>query len=334
MEGWARDCRFQATLRAGFEASGIGLHTGRSARVRVLPAPADSGIVIRRLGGGRVRPAEVKAHWRQRRPAYLCTALDVEGSEPIRTVEHLLSSCAAFAVDNAIVELEGDELPIFDGSAVPWCHSILKAGLETQAAPRRYLRISRPVEVREPNGHFLRIEPKPGATGLSMNVSVDFPGFGALQWSGEPATWSYLRDVAPSRSYGLLRWGLPLKMLHLFSRAPLLRGANLFTTGIVVCGRFIGGMHVEDEPVRHRVLDLLGDMQLAGLPMIGHVSGHCPRHDLNHAFVKAVMEDVAAWEIVTLENAGSAQAQPGPGLPTSTSLQAESLQAASLQAAG
>ena len=135
---------------------------------------------------------------------------------------------------------------------------------------------------------------------LSFDITVDFPGFGNLQWVGEPSHWTFLRDIAPSRSFGLLTWGLPLKLYHLFSRQPLLRGASLWTTGIVWRGKFIGGMHVEDEPVRHRVLDLMGDMMLAGFPMIGHVTGYCPRHDLNHAFVREIMTRQQAWRITTM----------------------------------
>lgn len=296
--GWHRKTGRQATLAKTFKAEGIGLHTGRHARVRVKPAAADTGIVFKRFVGDKLGP-EITANWQNRQHAQLCTALKTDERMPIRTIEHLLASLSAFAIDNVEIEIEGDELPIFDGSAVPWCHAILEAGVRMQDVERHYLVINKPVEVREPNGHFLRIEPADASSCLTFDIKVEFPGFGEMEWSGKPTPWVFLKDIAPSRSFGLLTWGLPLKLYHLFSSQPLLRGANLWTTGIVWRGKFIGGMHVEDEPVRHRVLDLMGDMRLAGYPMIGHVRGFCPRHDLNHAFVRAIMEDEEAWHIVS-----------------------------------
>lgn len=295
---WSRSLAKQATLAKPFSARGIGLHGGRIAEVVVAPAAPGSGIrfVTRDATGA---GAEVSASWQNREPALLCTALKREGRDKLRTIEHLMASLSAFAVDNVCVEIAGDELPIFDGSAVAWCHSILKAGIVEQEAPRRYIRILKPVEVREKSGHFLRVEPQDER---SFDIGVSFPGCGEMQWSGIPTPWVFLRDIAPSRSFGLLTWGLPLKIYHLFSRQALLRGANLFTTGIVWRGKFIGGMHVEDEPVRHRVLDLMGDMMLAGAPILGRVSGYAPRHELNHMFVRAIMEAEGSWDFVELDD--------------------------------
>lgn len=291
---WPRPPEQEATLAAPFSAAGIGMHTGRHATVLVKPAPAGTGIVFRRMAGDTPRDV-VKALWENRQHVLLCTGLKAGSGPPIRTIEHLMSSFSAFGIDNAEVDLHGDELPIFNGSAVPWCHSILKAGVQMQGQPRRILRVRQPVEVREPSGHFLRVEPARQANHTTFDIRLDFPGFSQLRWEGEPTPWVYLRDIAPSRSYALLVQGLPLKLYHMFSREPLARGASLFTTALVWRGRMIGGMHVEDEPVRHRVLDLMGDMSLIGAPVVGHVTGYCPRHDLNHAFVRAIMEQPSAW---------------------------------------
>lgn len=296
---WSRSLDKQATLAASFEVAGIGLHGGREARVKVSPLPAESGIRFKRTKAGHAE-CVISATWQNRESAYLCTALKIDETSKLRTIEHLMASLAAFAVDNALIEVEGDELPIFDGSAVRWCHNILGVGLREQDAPRRYIKINEPIEVREPSGHFLRIEPAEGLADLQFDIGVSFPGCGDMKWTGAPLGWRFLNEVAPSRSFGLLTWGLPLKIFHLFSRQALLRGANIFTTGIVWRGRFIGGMRVEDEPVRHRVLDLLGDMSLAGAPMIGKVSGYAPRHDLNHEFVRAIMQKKDAWALVTV----------------------------------
>lgn len=299
--GWRREVDRQATLAKSFTVKGIGLHTGKISHVLVKPGAVGTGIVFKRVSNS-VPPAGIIADWQNRQPVQLCTALKSEDGTPLRTIEHLLASLTAFAIDNVEVELDGEELPIFDGSAVPWCHAILEAGLRPQDTDRTYLAIRKPVEVREPNGHFLRVEPAIASPTPSFDIKVEFPGFGEMRWSGRPTPWVFLKDIAPSRSFGLLTWGLPLKLYHLFSSKPLLRGANLWTTGIVWRGKFIGGMHVEDEPVRHRVLDLIGDMRLAGYPIVGHVTGFCPRHDLNHAFVRAIMEDKQAWELVAPSN--------------------------------
>lgn len=290
----------QATLATAFSVEGPGLHSGRSARVCVEPAAAGHGIRFVRQAD--TAESEVAAIWSNRQPAILCSAVGLPGAKPIRTIEHLMASFAALAIDNALVRIEGDELPIFDGSAVRWCHNILRAGLVSQDAPRRYIRILHPVEVREPSGHFLRVEPAKMSDACTFDIRLSFANCGEMRWEGRPSPWVFLNDIAPSRSFGLLTWGLPLKLFHLVSRKSLLRGANIFSTGIVWRGRYIGGMRVEDEPVRHRVLDLMGDMALAGAPLIAHVTGFTPRHELNHKLVRAIMVDRAAWSYAEIDS--------------------------------
>jgi UDP-3-O-[3-hydroxymyristoyl] N-acetylglucosamine deacetylase len=229
---------------------------------------------------------------------YMCTGIQGTSGSVVRTVEHLLASLSAFGIDNAIIEIEGEELPILDGSALPWCHSILKAGLAEQDAPRRYLRIMRPVELVEDPGRWLRIEP---ADSFSLRVTSDPPGFGLLTWDGEPSPERFLREIAPSRSHGPLI-GYFAKLFFALTRQSRLRGVSFRTVAFTVKGRYLGGMRIPDEPVRHRVLDLLGDLALTGMPLLGRVTGHGTSHRLNNLFVRTLMESTDAWQEVTFSD--------------------------------
>ena len=299
---WIRSPWRQATLARSFSTSGIGLHGGETAQVTVNAAPPNTGRVVRHQG------QDIPALWTHRVQQYLCTGIRSDTGAIVRTVEHLLASLSVLAIDNALIEIEGDELPIFDGSAAPWCHAILKAGVLEQDVPRAHFRIREPVEVREDSGSWLRIEP---ADSFSIGVTSDPPGFGMLSWDGEPTPWTFLCDIAPSRSHGPIL-SFPAKLFFGATRQPRLRGAGLATVGLTFRGRYINGMRVPDEPVRHRVLDLLGDLALTGAPLIGRVTGHRPRHDLNNMLVSAIMQRPQAWERVTLEPAGDKGAQSTP----------------------
>lgn len=287
---WVRSPWRQATVATAFSASGIGLHGGRAAHVTVYPALPGTGRVVRCVSGGTRH--DIPALWTHRVQQYMCTGIRSETGAVVRTVEHLLASLSVFGIDNALIEINGDELPIFDGSAVPWCHALLKAGVQEQDAPRVHLRIMEPVEVREASGSWLRIEP---AEEFSISVTSDPPGFGVLTWDGEPTPWTFLCDIAPSRSHGPIL-SFPSKLFFGATRQPRLRGAGFSTVGLTFRGRYIGGMRVPDEPVRHRVLDLVGDLALTGAPLIGRVTGNRPRHDLNNMLVAAIMQRPEAWE--------------------------------------
>jgi UDP-3-O-[3-hydroxymyristoyl] N-acetylglucosamine deacetylase len=292
---WIRSPRLQATFSSSFSASGIGLHTGKIARVTIYPAPADTGRVVRRKSTG--APVDVPAIWTHAGPQYMCTGVQGSSGTPVYTVEHLLASLSVFGIDNAIIEIDGDELPIFDGSAIPWCHAILKAGVEEQNAPRAHIRVIEPVEVQEPPASWLKIEP---ANEFSVSVRSDPPGFGVLTWDGEPTPWNFLCDIAPSRSHGPVI-GFPAKLYYMITNQPRLRGVSHRTIGLTFRGRYLGGMRVPDEPVRHRVLDLMGDLALTGAPLLGRVTGNRPRHALNYRLVRALMERPNAWERVFLD---------------------------------
>lgn len=271
---------------------GRGLHTGRRARVTVAPASADEGVFFLRDRRG-ARQERIPALWSHavRRP--LCTALAIGDGPPLLTVEHLLAALSALRIDNVAVTVEGDELPIFDGSALPWCTALRAAGRTEQASRRRCIRLLRPLEVVR--GHrSVKLEP---AERLSLDVAIALHKFGPLAWVGEVTPERFVDEVAPARSFGRLRWALPLKLYGLLKREPLLRGAHLGTTAVLWGGRVIGGMRVPDEPVRHRALDIIGDLSLIGHPVLAKVTARHTGHDLNAAMVAKLAAEPDAWEI-------------------------------------
>lgn len=283
----------QATLSASFSLTGYGLHTGRRVTVTVAPARDDHGIVFRR-SFRRARTVDVPALWTFRETQPLCTALRSTEGPLVRTVEHLLAALAAYRIDNALVCLDAEELPIFDGGALPWCQALRASGRTESDTPLRSIRVLRPVEVRQDH-RTLRIEP---ADALHLSGRLELSHFDAMQWSGTITPEVFTQQLAPSRSFGRAKWAIPAKIYGTLLRKPLLRGANLSSTACIVGGRIIGGMTVPDEPVRHRMLDLVGDLALAGRPILGRIEAAHTGHELNHALVAALMKDPAAWELV------------------------------------
>ena len=284
--------RPQATLASPFERSGHSLHSGRHATVQVSPAPAGHGIVFRRrFTDG--RSVDVPALWPYRESQPLSSAIRREGVL-VRTIEHLMASLSALRIDNVLAEIDADELPIFDGSATPWCQAIGAAGRIEQAAPCRIIRVRRAVTV-EHGQRRLRIEP---GMGLHVSGHVALAHFGAIDWSGSLTPAIFEREIAPARSFGRYIRAMAGRAYGRLVRKDFLQGVSPRSAALLVRGRVLGGMRVPGEPVRHRILDLIGDLALAGHPIEGHVTALHTGHELNHALVAALMRDEAAWELV------------------------------------
>lgn len=348
----ADDRSCEATLGRSVSVRGPGLHTGRSARVTLAPAPAGHGIrfTVRcpRSGARAEVPADTAA-WVASR---MSTALDIGQGRKLRTIEHLMASLAASRIDNAAITVEGTEIPILDGSAARWCALIDEAGRAPQARPRHVLRIRVAFQVDGLHG-FLRAEPDEG---FSVDVSTDrLPGFGVLRWSGPIDPASFRAAIAPSRSFGnaSLIWRTALKTrlartllpaearerlwtrsfaaqtvcgtglapasgrpecrrpigpetegrMHPRDREPLLRGARPGRVAILLGGRVLGGARFPDEPVRHKILDLVGDLSLAGRPILGRIVANCPTHALTFAFLTELMRHPECWDVVPVAEA-------------------------------
>lgn len=284
--------RCQATLADAFERSGRSLHSGRFATVRVCPAPAGHGIVFRRRlkTGGTI---DVPALWRYREPQPLSSALRREGVL-VRTIEHLMASLHALRIDNVLAEIDEDELPIFDGSASPWCAAIRGVGRAEQPFPCRVIRMRRLVAVEDGRR---RLQIEPGA-GLHITGHVSLAHFGSIDWSGAITPETFERQIAPSRSFGRYFRAMAGRAYGLVTGTDFLQGVTPRSAALLMGGRVLGGMRVPGEPVRHRILDLVGDLALAGHPVEGRVAAFHTGHELNHALVGALMRDATAWELV------------------------------------
>jgi UDP-3-O-[3-hydroxymyristoyl] N-acetylglucosamine deacetylase len=263
------------------------------------PAPAGTGIVFRRadLGG-----TEILASWRNVVDAPMCTALVDGCGTRVATVEHLLAAFAGCSVDNAIVEIDGPELPIMDGSAGPFVFLIDCTGTVAQDAPRRAIRILRPVEVAD-SGRATRLLP---GEGFSVTVEIDYPTPPILSQRYTVPLDRFRAEIARARTYGFLH---EVESLH---AAGLARGASLLNA-VVVSGEAVvneEGLRYSDEFVRHKALDAIGDLYLAGAPIIGRFEGIRSGHRMNHRLLAALFAAPDAWCREPAESAAAAAPRP------------------------
>ncbi len=274
----------QKTLAGIVEVEGIGLHTGRPSRVAIRPAAEGAGIVFVRVDRGH---AAIPAAARLLNGTSLSTTLS-HGADSVATVEHVLSALVGLGVDNARVEVDGPEVPILDGSSRPFVDLIMNAGLRTQAAPRRFLALMRPVRVKDGDKEILALP----ANDLQVTYAIDFPhpaiGYQAATTRVEAAT--YATEIAPARTFCLMR------EVEAMRRAGLARGGSLDNAVVVgETGVVNGTLRFPDEFVRHKVLDLIGDLALLGAPLRAHVIAFKAGHRLHAALVRRILASRAAW---------------------------------------
>ena len=281
----------QQTLASEIRCSGIGLHSGKRAAIRLRPAPVGTGIVFRRTDlAGKPR---VPATWQYARETPLCTTLG-DGPVHIATVEHLMAALAGMSVDNALIDVEGNEIPIMDGSAAPFVFLIECAGIAAQNAARRGIRIRKAVSVAE-TARAAYIAP--AAQGLQLDFEIDFPNPVVARQQREDTleTAAFKRDLARARTFGFLN------DVDRLRASGLALGGSL-NNAVVIDGERIlndGGLRYADEFVRHKVLDSIGDLYLAGGPIIGRFTGVRAGHALNIRLLRALFADPEAWSWVT-----------------------------------
>lgn len=288
---------YERTIRTPVECSGVGLHSGARATLRILPAPAGTGIVFRRTD---LDNFEVEAVSRNVAKVSYATSLMKQGVL-ISTTEHLLSAFVGIGVDNAIVELDNLELPILDGSAQPFIDMITAAGLRQQKRKRVYLKILRPYEMRE-GDKTIGIYP---AENYTVSYSIDFkhPLIGQECFKVELSNGSYVEQVAAARTFGFLEQ--QQAMLNM----GLIRGASRENCLVLTKeGIDNGPLRFTDEFVRHKVLDLIGDLALFGKRVLGYVKADRAGHAMHTAIVSRVLRDPTYWEEVTMETYIAAQA--------------------------
>jgi UDP-3-O-[3-hydroxymyristoyl] N-acetylglucosamine deacetylase len=278
----------QHTIRNPIHCRGVGLHSGVKASMTLLPAAPDSGIVFRRTDVG-AGGAEIAASWRNAVESSLCTTLSNGEGLTIGTVEHLMAALAGAEIDNVVVELDGPEVPIMDGSAAPFVFLIECAGVAEQDAPRRAIRILETVTIGDGDKSACLM---PDA-GFSMSFEIDFASRAVNQQDLSIVfdSETFKTEISRARTFGFLH------EVDQMRAAGLARGGSL-DNAVVVSGDTIlneGGLRYADEFVRHKLLDSLGDLYLAGAPMIGHFRGLRSGHLLNRKLLEALFAAPDAW---------------------------------------
>ncbi len=289
----------QRTLRTSIRATGVGLHTGEKVYLTLAPAPANAGIVFRRVDLDPV--AEIRADPENVGDTMLGTTL-VEDGIRVATVEHLLSALAGLGVDNAYVDLSASELPIMDGSAAPFVFLVQAAGIVEQNVPKRFIRITRPVVV-EDGDKWARLDPFDGFK-VNFEIEFDHPIFKAhmRRASMDFSSTSYLKEVARARTFGFMR------DLENLRSQNMVMGGSLDNAVVLDSYRILNedGLRYENEFVRHKILDAIGDLYLLGQTLIGEYSGFKSGHGLNNRLLRSLVARRECWEAVTFTDLADA----------------------------
>ena len=301
----------QRTLRRPVSCSGIGLHSGNKVTLSLKPAPIDYGIRFQRsdLGG-----LEIPATVTHLGGIRLATGLTREAVS-VETVEHLLAALTALGIDNVIVELNTPEVPIMDGSAAPFVYLILnEAGVKTLPAPKKFLKVLRPISLSQgdkrialyPSDHFK----------VTYSINFDHPLIRHQSRTMKITDETFVEEIAPARTFGFLKEVEMLRQKGLALGGSLDNAIVLGETGVLNSN----ALRFEDEFVRHKILDVIGDLSLVGYPVLGHLVAHRGGHALHTAFAARILEEADAWRIV--EGGTAAAARPMPiGVPAAKAAQ-------------
>jgi UDP-3-O-[3-hydroxymyristoyl] N-acetylglucosamine deacetylase len=301
----------QTTLRDRATVAGIGVHSGSPVTLTLHPAEANSGIVFLRSGLDSQRDRELVADFRSVTATEFATVLGDRNGPAVSTTEHVLAALHGLGVDNAVVEVDGPEVPIMDGSAQAFVDAIDQVGIVTLSAPRRYIKVLKPVRVSKNDCHG---ELRPYARGLRVETEIKFdhPLIGRQTFAIDVEPGAFRRELARARTFGFMR-----DVAKLWSAGYAL-GASFENTVVVAENRVLNaeGVRFADEFVRHKAVDAIGDLALAGAPLIGAYRSVRGGHKLNHAVLTALMADRTAWAYVEIPEAVRRQrghAEPSAG---------------------
>jgi len=289
----------QRTLKNVIRATGVGLHTGEKVYLTLRPAAPNTGIVFRRID---LEPAvDVPARCENVGDTRLSTTLE-SGNVRISTVEHLMSAFAGLGVDNVYVDLTAPEVPIMDGSAGPFVFLIQSAGIEEQLAPKQFIRIKKKIKLEE-GDKWARFDP---LNGFKVSFAIDFehPIFhdSAQQASVDFSATSFVKEISRARTFGFMQ------ELEALREAGLARGGSLDNAIVMDSYHILNddGLRYEDEFVKHKILDAIGDLYLLGHPLIGAFSAYKSGHALNNRLLRKLLMQKDAWELVSFDDAGDA----------------------------
>ena len=278
----------QHTLNNAIGCRGTGLHSGSKVAVTLAPAEPDTGIRFQRTDAD-ANDVEIAAHIDNVVEAAWPPFLGNGDGVSIGTVEHLLAALAGCGIDNAIIEVDGPEVPILDGSAEPFVFLIESAGIAAQKAPRRAIEVLKRIEVGD-GACKATLEPA-DCLSVEFHIEFDDSAIGQQATTVQLLNGAFKHEIAPARTFGFAHHAESLR------KRGLALGANLDNAIVIRDGSVIndGGLRYRDEFVRHKILDCIGDLYLVGAPLIGHFAGYCSGHALNHVLVRALLSDRSAW---------------------------------------
>jgi UDP-3-O-[3-hydroxymyristoyl] N-acetylglucosamine deacetylase len=282
----------QRTLKAPIRCAGIGLHSGAKVDMTLHPAEANTGIVFRRVDED--PSVDIAASWRNVVDTRMCTRIGLPGGPSVGMIEHLMAALAGSEIDNALIEVDGPEVPVMDGSSAPFMFLIECAGTIEQPVARRALKILKEVEVGDAD-RFVRIGPA-SATTISFDIDFDSPVIGRQKAELKLANGTFKSEISRARTFGFLH------EIDQLRAAGLARGGSLDNAVVVSADGVMneGGLRYDDEFVRHKMLDAVGDLYLAGGSLIGRFHGHRSGHQLHHAALVELFSDPSAWRWIEL----------------------------------
>jgi UDP-3-O-[3-hydroxymyristoyl] N-acetylglucosamine deacetylase len=303
----------QTTLREQVTLSGIGIHSGSPVTLSLHPAEADTGIVFLRCGAAGQADRELPANFRSVTATEFATVLGDHSGPAVSTTEHVLAALYGLGVDNAVVEVDGPEVPIMDGSAAPFVYLILnEAGVRRLPAPKKYLKVLRPIALSQgdkrialyPSDHFK----------VTYSISFDHPLIRHQSRTMKITDETFVEEIAPARTFGFLKEVEMLRQRGLALGGSLDNAIVLGETGVLNQN----ALRFEDEFVRHKILDAIGDLSLVGYPVIGHLVAHRAGHALHTAFAARILEDVDAWRVVEATGEPAISSIPAAGTAPAT----------------
>lgn len=296
----------QQTIAQKIEFTGYGLHSGAPVCMRLLPAAAGAGVVFRRTDVVNADPM-VPARWNTVVPSRLCTLVANADGVSVSTIEHIMAALAGCAIQNAVIEIDGPEVPILDGSAVPFVSAILQAGIAQLDATLRAILVKKPVEIREGTA-LARLEP---ADMLEIDFEIDFAdaAIGRQSLRMNMANGAFVRELSASRTFCRNADVIDMRARGL-ALGGTLENAVVFEGDRVLSP---GGLRHANEPVRHKMLDALGDLALAGAPILGRYTGYRAGHAMTNALLRALFADPTAWAMTDVGQ-GTFGKLPGVGV--------------------
>ena len=295
----------QRTLQSSVQATGVGLHSGERVEITLSPAPVNTGIVFRRADIVGAIDIPVRANMVS--DTRMASTISSSNAK-VQTIEHLMSACAGLGIDNLYVDITAEEVPILDGSAASFVFLLQSAGIECQTAPRRFVRVTRPLEVRLGEGKNLkwaRLDPLHGYT-LKFEIDFDHP---AVDGTGQAVTFDYgtgryARDIARARTFGFT------KDVEMLRNNGLALGGGLDNAIVMDDDKILNmeGLRYDAEFARHKILDAMGDLYVLGSPLLASYSAFRSGHAMNNQLLRVLLDAPQSWEYVTFENAADAPA--------------------------